>query len=132
METDLRKPADGGSVATPYGRRSSGSSAAGQCSFRSEVDPPFLKHPKGLGSWYRWNERLSVWWRGRDGASMTIAPGGRRHVKSREGSRMARKRTVSVPLVAVLVVSAFVVAAPSAQALMRRCLGQRPTIVGTN
>src|SRR6266508_2730087 len=83
METDLRKPADGGSVATPYGRRSSGSSAAGQCSFRSEVDPPFLKHPKGLGSWYRWNERLSVWWRGRDGASMTIAPEGRRHVKSR-------------------------------------------------
>jgi hypothetical protein len=31
------------------------------------------------------NERLSVWCRGWDGASMSIASEGRRHMKSREG-----------------------------------------------
>jgi hypothetical protein len=85
METDLCQLAEGLGVATPYGRLSSGSSAARRCSFGSEVDPPFLKHPKGLGSWHRLNERLSVWWRSRDGASMTIAPEGRRHMKLRDG-----------------------------------------------
>jgi hypothetical protein len=85
METDLCQLAEGASVATPYGRRSSGSSAAPQCSIGSEVDSPFLKHPKGLGSWHRLNERLSVWCRGWDGASMSIASEGRRHMKSREG-----------------------------------------------
>jgi hypothetical protein len=45
------------------------------------------------------NERLSVWWRGWDGASMSIASEGRRHMRSREGiedGTEAKARTTEI------------------------------------